>query len=174
MIREGSHLLHFFTTKAPPGRSPFHSLGPPTPLHRLGPLEYLLSLGRGETGGKWEGEWWFRQGVISRFPRRTLPWRQFQRSAWSKEARFGLCFPGSAERDPHFAGNRVSSLSNTILNRLFSKIAIKIAQKNRGRIGFPAGRDSWGYIPLMERTDRCCMQSVNFFLLPGFEAVFIG
>jgi len=46
--------------------------------------------------------------------------------------------------------------------------------KKRGRIGFPAGRDSRRYISLMERNDRCCMQSVKGFLRPGFQALFIG
>lgn len=149
------------------------SLGPLTQLYRMGPLEYLLPLGRAETGGEWEGEWWFLQDMISSFPRGAVPWRQFQLSAWSKEALFGLRFPGSAKRDPHFAGNSVSVLSNTILNRLLSKITIIIALKKEAVSGFQQAGIPGGN-SLMEPTDRCCMQSVKGFLRPGFQVVFIG
>jgi len=123
---------------------------------------------------KWVGEWWFLPGMIRSFPPGALPWRQFQGSLWSKEARFGLRFPGSAEWDPQVAGNSVSVLSNVLLNRLFFKNNDYNRFKKRGRIGFPAGRDSRRYISLMERNDRCCMQSVKGFLRPGFQALFIG
>jgi len=54
------------------------SLGSLTPLYRMGPLEYLLPLGRAETGGEWERERWFLQDMISSSPRGAVPWRQFQ------------------------------------------------------------------------------------------------
>ncbi len=93
---------------------------------------------------KWVGEWWFLPGMIRSFPPGALPWRQFQGSLWSKEARFGLRFPGSAEWDPQVAGNSVSVLSNVLLNRLFSKITIIIALKKEAvsdfqQAGIPGG-----------------------------------
>ena len=83
-----------------------------------------------------------------------FPWICQTGSSFCREQRLGSL-------KYHF---KSSSLKNNDYNRF----------KKRGRIWFPAGRDSWGYIPLMEPNDRCCMQSVKGFLRPGFQALFIG
>ncbi|HOW34245.1 MAG TPA: hypothetical protein PLN32_07295 [Methanoregulaceae archaeon] len=45
--------------------------------------------------------------MITCFPQGALAREQFQGSAWSKEARFGLRLPGSADRDPSVPGTGV-------------------------------------------------------------------
>jgi len=93
-------------------------------------------LGRDENGGGVGGGMVVSAGDDQPFSPGALPGRQFQGSVWSKKARFGLRFPGSAEWDPHVAGNSVSVLSNVLLNRLFSKITIIIALKKEAVSGF--------------------------------------